>query len=78
MQKYQIKNLQGLSNLAQLVNLNLSNNYISCLANLAHLPNLQTLSLCRNKLKTAEDIRELEQCKAVTSLGKLWTVRVDS
>ena len=38
---------QGLTKLDQLVNLNLSNNYISCLANLAHLPNLQTLTLSR-------------------------------
>lgn len=78
---------KGLNHLTELVNLNLSNNYISCLSNLAHLPNLQTLTLTRyfhrnmtrnhqinyfrNKLATADDIKELEGCLAVTSLGKM-------
>ena len=41
---------QGLSNLTALVNLNLSNNFISKLTNLAHLPNLHTFSVSRLEL----------------------------
>ena len=87
-------NIQGLTKLSALVNLNLSNNFISQLTNLAHLPNLHTFSvsrllkvhvtmseilraensfmpipfLIRNKLKTSEDIRELESCKKLSVL----------
>ena len=40
-------NIQGLTKLSALVNLNLSNNFISQLTNLAHLPNLHTFSVSR-------------------------------
>lgn len=63
--------LQGLTHLTQLVNLNLSNNFLSRLTGLAHLPCLHTLTLARNKLRTAEDVKELEACKTVACLGRI-------
>ena len=66
---YFIKHLfQGLDHLIQLVNLNLSNNYISCLANLAHLPNLQTLTLTRQLNYKQINVREafIKKKKSVT------------
>ena len=55
--------MQGLSQLQQLSNINLSNNHIANLCNLRDLPNLHTLNMARNKLNTAENIEELVHCK---------------
>ncbi len=58
-----IEHIQGISKLLQLSNINLSNNHISNLSNLRDLPNLHTLNMARNKLTTADNIKELVHCK---------------
>jgi Leucine-rich repeat (LRR) protein len=44
----------------ELSSLNLADNQISCLENIANLPKLHTLQLAKNKLKHIENLTELK------------------
>lgn len=63
-----IHEVAGLGSLTQLETLDLADNDITKVQNLACLPCLKTLNLSGNKLHTAEDIAELQQCSSLTSL----------
>ena len=60
----EIRNLDGLG----LVTLNLSQNLLTKVTGLDKLPNLETLNLAKNNIRTVEDIEHLAQCAAVTTL----------
>ena len=61
-----LEKIEGLNFLTNLTTLNLSSNAIGMLnpGSLSCLPNLHTLLLSRNKLRTAEDIEELSKCSS--------------
>ena len=61
-----LEKIEGLNSLTNLSTLNLSSNAIGMLSpgSLSCLPNLHTLLLSRNKLRTAEDIEELSKCSS--------------
>lgn len=60
--------LVGGRHLAELVSLNLSNNSITTIENLAALTKLETLMLSNNRLETVDDVRHLAECPAIACL----------
>lgn len=63
-----MEKIENVSLLQNLVTLNLSHNYLSCLDSLACLPNLHTLIVSHNKLCTVKDVQELAACKELAVL----------
>lgn len=60
--------MENLCNLANLSNLDLSNNDIRAVADIAGLSQLHTLNLSRNKLRSVEDVEILSECGELTVL----------
>ncbi len=63
-----INRIQGLDSLINLTILDLSYNRLTHLENLQQLPNLQTLNIAHNSLSTADAVRHLELCSALTNI----------
>jgi len=62
--------MEGLENLRQLANLNLSDNMISTVEGIANCDNLDTLELARNRVgrNGIDDLRGLLECPSITTL----------
>jgi len=63
-----LSKLENLEPLQKLDTLNVSSNVIEKIENLSCLPVLNTLQIAQNKLKTADDLRHLQDCPSISVL----------
>jgi len=67
-QNNDLAEVSGLEEISALDTLNISNNRIACLSNLACCPLLRTLICTSNKLDSVESIQHLAECKGLQTL----------
>jgi dynein assembly factor 1, axonemal len=63
-----IAKIEKLDKCVQLATLNLNKNCVEKIENLGNLPKLETLMLSHNRLETKEDLEQVVECQAVTTL----------